>query len=366
MTAPSRVEPWEIYPQDHLAPSTSLAFVVGYGCLLALFTLVLVYRSLMRVRLARAAEASFDATRALEEGPTVIAGVVEYAEGERTAVRVEVEQKGTEAEQSGTWTHYWTETSRKTIVRPFYLRLPNAQRVLVTPPADVDVADALDGKVLVETTRRIRFAELTAGEQIFARGALHRAFDPESSPSTAGYREQAKGWRLDPDGGKMLLSSEPLGAGLRARALFHRRALWGVVVMAVAACGLVYTFQERLRRGELEVATVQQLVHSTEESDDGVSHYYECHALLPTKTVLVENLDEDDWNRLAKGERVMLLVAPHSWQMGARATLHAFAAVLISIATAIGLIVYGWMRSSSRPWYRRKVVEAYGGRLPAE
>src|SRR6185369_6868987 len=116
-------------------------------------------------------------------------GHVALAEGAARAVRVEVEQAGTESESSGVWSHEWTEVSRRVFVEPFYVVDAAGRRTRVEPRDDVLLVDSMNGKILVNLTRRIRTAELTPGEEVWASGELTAALDPEGA--TSGYRDAA-------------------------------------------------------------------------------------------------------------------------------------------------------------------------------
>ena len=111
------------------------------------------------------------------------------------------------------WDGTRSEIDRDIIVAPFVLELADGQQVRVDPPLNVDVADALDQKVWIDRTRRVLAAELVPGEKIFARGRLERS---EVARTGSPYRDGGWGWSLRPTRDRqMLLSSEPMGAGLR-------------------------------------------------------------------------------------------------------------------------------------------------------
>jgi hypothetical protein len=184
-------------------------------------------------RAAARAEASFDPDVARIPGETVIMGTVEREQGASVAVRVELEQEGSEWENSGIWVHEWTETSRKVHVHPFYLRHASGLRIRVEPDGDVMLVDEMDGVIRLDLARRVRVAELSPGERIFAVGELRVARDAEASVWRGGYHDEKEGFVLvPPRGRRMLLSSEPLGERFARRAAFHRS--WGVVALVAA------------------------------------------------------------------------------------------------------------------------------------
>jgi hypothetical protein len=89
-------------------------------------------RSLAAWRQAEHARRSAeDETAMLDVGDTALYGTVEYAQDHDYAVRATVEQVGSEAEISGSWTVSWTETKRSFEVAPFYVVHASRSRVRV-------------------------------------------------------------------------------------------------------------------------------------------------------------------------------------------------------------------------------------------
>src|SRR5690606_9248601 len=109
-------------------------------------------------------------------------------------------------------------------------------------------------------------------ELIFARGRLEQAPDPDAK--VAGYRGGARGWRLIPDDGRMLLSSHPFGEGLRHRARFHRNAAFQVVG-ALLAFQVVLLPYYVCAAGVVEEATVTYLNVRAVEDDDGTIYHHD-------------------------------------------------------------------------------------------
>jgi hypothetical protein len=352
----------DVYYPINASPTGTLAIVIiGSAVLLTIVGLGLV-RAARRSAIARKeAASSHDTTLGLHDGEVVLSGVVEHAPEETVAVRVEITQAGTESESSGSWSHAWTETDRRVIVAPFYLRLPDNTKVRVEPPRDVDVADQLDGKVLVNDTKRVLSAELIPGETLHAHGWLERGGD---AMPTGGYRDIAWGWVLRAVNGRMMLSSLPLGDGFRSRARFHRRwSIYAFVVLAIMHASFL-PFYSRMF-GQAETVTVHDKRIDPYEDSDGNAQ--ESHVLGLTHHNGERSdvsLDEEDWEPAYKGERLPIRRGSYDWDLGAKASLtYPHLIVVLSFPLTM-LVLYGHRRVKSRPWYRRKVVDTGQGRLP--
>jgi hypothetical protein len=350
----------DLYEEIDMASATAVAAIAIVSCVLLAFAVLALLRARSRAALAaaEAARMSSDKPAELREGEILLAGVVEHAPGHEVAVRVEIQQHGEESESSGSWSHRWTEIDRKTIVAPFYLKLADGTRVRVEAPRDVEVADDLDGKVLISNTSRIRSAELIPGESVYAQGWLERGDDamiPE-----AGYRDVTWGWVLRPARGRMLLSSHPLGAGLRSRADFHRwygrLALVLLAIFHVTLAGFYSRASAKVVEG-----TIVELKHSTSTDSDGDTvNHYDIDVATPSGRRHEFSLASSDFGRLQRGIKVPV----RGGQLGAGPTL-AYPHVAIAMFLVMSLLVtYRLRRRASRPWYRRRVNDSGSGRLP--
>ena len=222
----------------HLGAGASL-FVAGLALLAFAAPLGLALLTVSRNRrMAAAADASFQPDKPYAPGPIVLHGRVEKSEGGRHAVRVEVTQEGSESENSGVWSHTWTETSRRVFVEPFYVVDAAGRRTRVEPRDDVLLVDTMNHKAPGKRTLRICSAELTPGEEVWASGELTSAPDPEGT--TGGYRGGAGLVLRAPPGQRMLLSSEPLAARFEAKAPFHTRWSLFLGFMAVLSFSLCF------------------------------------------------------------------------------------------------------------------------------
>ncbi|HTN89253.1 MAG TPA: hypothetical protein VL242_36495 [Sorangium sp.] len=353
---------WLLVSRYHLDAwqSSLLVDVVATAGLLALAFIAL-RRSRRERRAAAQAEASFRPDVELAPGEAVVMGTVEREQGADVAVRVEVEQEGTEAESSGVWSHEWSETNRKVRVHPFYLRHASGARVRVEPDEDVMLVDAL--RAIDEDHAVQRVDELVPGEQVFAVGELRRAPDPEAP--TQGYRERAQGYLLVPPsyGRPMLLSSEPLGQRFARRAAFHLR--WAVAVAAAAlAFNAVFApFHARRWLGETVTVSVTQL-HENEEDDENT--HYEVSMRAADGAALSDEVSHADFVRLRGLERIKARYVP-SWRsastVGPDVTVHSAAYIALPLFGALAL-AYVLRAHSTRPWYEQKLVEQGSGKLP--
>ncbi|MFN0249412.1 MAG: hypothetical protein ACKV2T_21175 [Kofleriaceae bacterium] len=355
----------DVYASSDVPPVLAM-FVVWFAAGSLLLGIVVgVVRGARRATLAKRAELSMgDENRPLVEGRDVVLhGIVRHLEANDIAVKVSVSQTGTETESSGSWSHAWVEIDRDIVVAPFLLELPNKEVVRVDPPRNVDVADALDQKVWIDRNNRVLSAELVPGETIWARGRLERS--DIAAPGSV-YRDVAWGWALGPTDGQMLLSSEPLGAGLLERARFHQRYAWIAAGILVALQLSLGWFYGRLAGTTLVTEVAKMRFYQTTDSDGDTHDHYVIGVLRDT------NIDEHDieiddhsYDLLDRGNRVPIRWGSYTnWNLGAEATLALWhSLVLLSIPIAFW-IAYVARRRSSRPWFRRKVNESGAGKLP--
>jgi hypothetical protein len=350
---------WAIYASGAMSPELALLVVAGSAIALATGVVVGLVRARHRNRLAEAAEASVGAKppRLVEGSDVVLTGVVRHAAERDVAVKISVTQQGSESESSGSWSHSWTEIDREIVLAPFLLELADKTHVLVEPPRNVDVADTLDQKVWIARDRRVLSAELVPGEMIYARGRLERS---DQVVATRGYRDVEWGWTLRPSHGQMLLSSEPLGAGLRKRAEFHRHFAWyALALLAATQLSLVWFYARVAGQTVTETVTDTGTYETTD--NDGDTHY---HAAVEVKHTEIE-IDGDDFSRVAKGDNVPIRFASDdNWQLGSSPTIHWGHGLVLGFVSIGVWLSYRGRRRSSRPWFRRKVNETGSGRLP--
>jgi hypothetical protein len=362
----SKALPMTLVEQASLTPYWSVVCVYGL-CLVLPLALVSVALRVRRARLVHAASAGHlvGGKGLLMPGEAVVWGRVQLAEGEAQAVRLEVDQLGSEAESSGTWSHTWTETSRRLTVRPFYLRTPAGERVRVLAGDNPQLMDALDGKILVNRTLRTCIAELTPRESVTAFGELLRARDPEAAPE--GYRSAAIGWVLQPPaGGRMLLCSYPIDRPFVESA---RRILVHVVlllaVVAVGQCALI-DYHLRVAFGQVVDASVTQARLVERETEEGKEIERHVTVALASSQTLSHEVTRDSFANATVGGRVPVLRDPRfgSLQFGEHPTTTFWTAVLAGLCALFSLLL-GLSNRPDAEWYSKATLEDQGsGRLP--
>ena len=355
-----------------LKPFWSFVFVYG-TCLALPLALMSAALDVRKRRLIQAANARdmITGTRSLMPGEAVVHGVVELAEGETRAVRMEIDQEGTEHESSGSWSHSWKETGRRLLVRPFYLRTTAGERVRVLAGDDAKLMDALDGKILVNRTARTCTAELTPGEVVSAFGQLSRERDPEAAPGV-GYRSPTIGWVLrPPDGGWMLLSSHPIDRPFQERA--RRISWWASCLLSFVIAGqcLLLGYHSRIAFGRPVAATVTAAKVVKEDTDDGYKFKRVVTVNLPAartprEAALTEEVTEESYPNAAPGRTITVISDPvfSTFNFGEHPTAPFWVVFEAALIVLLCLIV----RNSDRPdarWYLEKPLEEQGsGRLP--
>jgi hypothetical protein len=367
MAAPP-LDPAMVRSVNHFGPCTSLLFV---GLELVIYSALLLGAVLLAVRWwrrARAAERSFNPETPLVPGEIVVRGVVEYAVGQTSAVRVEVEQKGSESEDSGRWATSWEERHRRLSVRPFYLRHASGRRIRVESTRKVELIDDMDGVIRVNLTKRLRVAELTPGEEVFAHGWLSEEQDPEQP---GGYRGNPHGLVLRPGGrkGHLLLSSEPLGERFRRRARVHLGYVAGILAFGLVTNGIMLPYYSRLLAGQTDRAVVTNLKHivrpDSEGSDD---HDYRVWLELrpPLSQQFEDDVDEDLFNTLKTGTELPVHFALRGWtsfHVGTGATYHYALLFLLFLPLAGIVLAYRLSVVGAIAWYEGKLSESRSGRL---
>lgn len=339
-------------PADHFSPTVSwvVEAVLVLGPLAALLGALL--RRARNALLARGARRAMGDATAEELGETcVVAGTVEYAGGASLAARVEIDQEGTEQEGSGSWSHRWTEVSRRLEVAPFYVVRPNGSRIRVEPTELAQLVDDLDGKVLVRRDKRIVSAELTPGETIWVVGSYVLGPDPEN---TTHYRGGTSRVLRPPPRGPMLLSSKPLDHRYRGRARLHRTFAVVHALLFLVCAWFAWPFLDRARG-----ATSRGIVTASTERTDEDGDIKGWRVTVSAGGRTEENLLEEN---VSVGADVPVRAGRFSLQIGERATL-SYHVVWLLAALGLVIAVYRFSAKESLPWYRRKVVDTGSGRL---
>lgn len=342
-----------------------LVYGVGVGYF-AVLAIVLVRRA--QRAFAQAAEADASMTpSALREGPAIIRGVVEYGDGADAAVRVELEQVGTEQESSGSWFHAWREVDRRLHVQPFVVRMSTGEGVVVDPDSRVILADALDGITSLDAKRRVRVAQLTPGEEVLVRGVLTTRNQPGAAAGS-GYRDIARVWAMEPaPGERMLISTEALGSRFREAGRGLRRRV--LVVIAVAALAQLswLDFHARAFLGEAMGATVVRTyttIHTDSDGDRIAEHFVEFDPDVgPRRTLRGTDLDRG----LEPGTRIGWIFVsawPLASALGGANTAHGVQHTIVIVAfLALSFVAFN---ARARRWYEGASIHNSGrGRLSA-
>lgn len=335
-----------------------------------------------RRALARQKSAGFQptSTAALEPGVVVLEGEVAYAIDAEHAMFVEFIQEGSEQENSGTWQYRWTERSRRLTVAPFYLETA-AGRVRVEPePGRAQLADSLEGKILVPTEEearragstqaplRKRIATLVPGERVWAVGRLSRGYDPEATaggpPATShNYRENAP-----PDGlvlrgdPSLLVSSISLERHFAGRARMHGRDRVAYVLFALAPLVIAARYTDRAL-GVTVRGRVTKVVTLTD--DDGAATGQRLTVETPLRTVETEIGVSPD---AQIGNLVTLRLGRASHNAGPTAAVTPHEAGLLLAGWFCFTLIAVLLRARGRilPWYRSEkalLVDSGIGRL---
>lgn len=359
----------DISANHHLGSLLSFFLVDGVG--LVGFALLILHALRCRARedrASRVADASADINPRLTPGPAVLFGKVEYARAATSAVRVDIDQDGTEWESSGQWSHKWTEKNRRVHVEPFYIRVSRDKRIRVEPTRDVFLVDDMDGLIRVDLMKRVKFAELTPDEEIYASGELVRAQDPEIIGETSGYRSAPETLVLRPRPGEsMLLSSEPLGDRYRARVRFYTAACRGLIIAMLAFHVAFVGFHLRTFFGETITTTITNLEHyTTKDDDDDDIHHYRVWVETPRGVSLSDHVHGEVFRNLKVGDEVPFRWVPWGFStaatIGADVTVHFMGFSVVPIL-AIVYLVYRYTEKNSKPWYDREVNDSGSGRL---
>lgn len=353
----------DVTSKDMICGTAASIVVYALHIVLPLAMTAFVAVRAMRARRRGAlADARWESGAPLEPGPAVLHGSVELAPGRAVAMRVEIDQQGSQTKGKNGWSHAWTEYARRTIAEPFYVEDRRGARVRVEATPEARLVDALDQVHRSEETRRTKVAEVTAGEDVFVTGELVRGRDPDAGS----YRgaETTLVMRA-PEGGRLLVSAEPLGERFRAMARSERT--FGLIFVIL---GLVFNlfdlgFHLRTFAGTREIAEVVAFEETT-----GKNAHCRVTGRLADGSTFDEDLTRGWCSDLAKlraggqGARVPVVHAGSSWlfvQIGAEPGVHVVSVILGVIFLGIALLLY---RVRDKPWYEAKVVDVGGGRLP--
>jgi hypothetical protein len=357
---------------DHFSPLLSFVCVWGVALIPAVVLILLAMRRVVLNRaLGRAVDDALDEKRALRAGPAVVRGRVVLAEGEKTAVRVEIDQIGTETRGSkGGYTHAWNESARRVIARPFLLELPSGEILPVTPNSDVLLVDRIDTVRRTADNLRTLSAELTPGEEVWAAGVLVEEPDPRGA--FAGYRDVPKKRLVLRGAGRrqrLELSSQPRGDRYRARARFHQRWIaYALVALGIVHGTIFFVYHARTFAGRVSYAHVVDKREYWTRSGKSSTHHHRLD-LVSEHGRFSEEASKKTFRTVGIGDVIAIRsvgerkAPPEYANLGPTPTANGWGCLFGGLAIVLLLVGYNDARQSSRPWWDRPVQQRGNGRL---
>lgn len=351
----------QILSKDYLSNAVSQVVVYGLHLAipgaLALFALIALLVASAR---ARRADAQFRGAPPRGPGRAAVRGRVELASGSPFAVRVSIEQVGSERKTKNGWTHEWRETHRRVDAAPFYLRGQGGERLRVEPDGGVLLIDDPSSTIPGGAGMRTRVVELSPDEEVYAIGVLQPGHDPEAQ---SGYRDPRGVLVLRRPSARepLMLSSGPLGDHIRRGAAAHLAALIASVVFILVFQLFDVGFHLRTFSGE---PTLGQVTHL--EMVSGKNSRCELTIRAPDGDEFSEDVSQGWCASLRPGEQVPI-VHVSGWsffsQVGKDAGVNL--AALITGLIFFGFIAFFYAFARPKPWWRARLVESGAGRLPA-
>lgn len=360
----------DAYESGHIDPPFSHAFVWPLVFIWIASQVLSLRGRKSQEKLALDADRAVDASNTeLWLGQRYIAGVVEYAEGERSAVEVQITQRGTESKGKHGWRHQWTESGRTTEARPFYVRRNDKERIRVEPGASVLLVDDPDGMIWREKTLRTRIARLAPGERVVVEGSLARGHDPEQREK-AGYRGTEAAWIMRPlRNGHMHISAEPLGDRHRQRAALFKNSSTFIAIIGLFLHALFFTYYVRLGLGETVVATVINKDHFVSKDSKGrrTDYYRVFLNLNPVQRgPLSRDLAFASWRILEKGYPIYYRDVPSmraASSPGKGVSIYGLPLVFGALLSLVAAAIYAGT-VAHKMWYEGRLDDAGSGKLP--
>lgn len=362
-----------LYEDDHIDPPFShgwMFLMVAFAVFIALRAL---WALLSELALLRRATAKDIAVVPEEEGATILKGRVVFALGESLALRTVIEQKGSERQHKGNWSHSWRETARHNEVRPFYLECHGGVRVRVEASENTRLVDETDPPRWHARDARSLCAELRPGEEVFAEGFLRRLRDPEGGPRASGYRENALGWVMrDTLRERLQISAEALSQRHRwkiGRMLnnFTLAILFLLGAMLLATPYAFSLFGAKHRSGEV----VSLWTYRTRTKSGYKTNYKVRYRIVKPQagevTSGTASLDGHDYRGLKRGQRLAL--RSYHGLFGATACLGRGVSIyglslLFIFFGLFGGFVFVATGLEAKRWYEAKLNHSGSGRLP--
>ncbi len=301
------------------------------------------------------------------EGPIVIGGCVETDDG-GPAIRIEIDQAGTEQKHKNTWSHVWRETARRVHVRPFCVRLDNDQRVLVIPDEKVKIVDDMQTESSKNNTR-LRVSEVSSGERVWIRGILSR--EGRDGGSVTAYRGGEAPFvlrrsRFEP----VDVSSGTLTTRYaRWRRFYRASAITFAVLLTLTHVVAFSSYYMQCVFGRVETATITGTSTYVTTSKSSKTTHYVIEAKLADGTKLKDEVASSIYvaARDKKIVQVPFRYIPFArfiHSIGVSAVASTGWIVVVLMVAMVATIVLALVRRSSVAWYeQRRVVESRSGRL---
>lgn len=354
------LEPWG-YGEGLEAPAN--VYVINIGLPLLFIGVLFVGYWRRRHRAKQAARAEARANDPVEgKGEVVVRGKVVDVDGGGAAVRVTIEQIGTEERSKSGSKTSWTEISRRTESKPFTIELSDGARLRVEPSEEPRLVDALGPWVRQKTSTgepasRVATAVLDVGEDVYAIGQIGSRLDP-----AAGYRGAEARVLRPPKDAPMHLSTLGLSKPFRLQA--RRFANWIMALTVVAAVVQLAAIQYHVALwfGERKTASVETRweVPSTKKKP---ATYHVTYRPTGSSEVVEDEIVVEDWDRLEPGTIVPVHVSPLETTLGPHPTITG----IIPMLSTVVLVVVGGLGISAayrkRAWYERRMIETRSGRL---
>ncbi len=356
-------------------PQSTRGVLVAFGVILlgGMLGYFLVSRAMHKRRARSAADSERDPNHALVLGPAVITGKV-AADTEGDAVTVAIEQTGREWKHKGNWYHAWKERGRTVTAKPFYVVRPSGERVRVEADNRVFLIDRLDGVEAKDRTTRVRTATLRAGEPVHIIGTLVRGLDPLKGGC---YRDAAPALVLRPPrSGRMLISTEPLGARFAKRAKLHAGLALSAAITLLFTHGLLFLNHHVLYTvGKVVDASVVssrtwRVWHKPRRSSGYYVYHYEITATDPNDSRR-DNLYQEEvsyrfYDDVQRGSetRVPVITSGKLRQIGLEPSQNAAKLGIFILGTLVYAMTCMIILANTLPWYeRRRIVDSGSGPL---
>lgn len=351
--------------------TTSMVLVILFGGPVLGMFLFSAWRYFAHQSRALRAESAEKEPHPAVVGPALLTGTVETDDG-GPAVRIEIDQTGTEQRNKNAWSHVWTEKNRKVEVRPFRLRLAGDDKVVTVDPDErVHLVDVLETSRFEGYYRR-RVAELAHKEKVWVSGVLSE--EGSKGRATTAYRAGQGGLVLHGSRTEPLeVASGELGLQFAYWQIYYRTAAIWLGIATFVLHGLFFgPFLALCLWGKVEMADFTKTSTYTTTNKGHTTTHYVIMAHLPAKygsAAVKDDVRSSLYETYSEGQirKVPFIFVPwltsiHS--IGRTPDMNILGGVFGVILGFFAMILFGVLRSRAAPWYeQRKVVEQGSGRL---